>query len=383
MKIKSHYIRKPSENINDGVSRPVEWQALDANIKWIRDGNQYDATFSDELDERLTADRLNTFLDPYSEAMERLLTKAVRQVLYHRSTDQPNAALLYIAKNIEHAKAIGHQIFKLSGIRPVIATDEQDDPTSIIREFAKDPSKIAMGSVNLLREVANIKRARVGVWCTNIKSPLTVEQVIGRFNRKENVSQLGHSTVYAPADRDYLKMVEGLEGVNLVTLDKDDNSSVVRTPASPSTPSSNSFLPIQSESLEFEAVFRGDHATPEMVKLAQELRKKNPDLSVGISDVQLGALATTIDPTLLQKVSLPQKVETYDEKRNRLIKTVTTLSNKLAVKWGVDWAEVHRRWRQKGNPRQSIATPEELQSKIDWIISEFNAASRSSELQGQ
>ena len=176
-------------------------------------------------------------------------------------------------------------------------------------------------------------------------------------------------------------MVEGLEGVNLVTLDKDDNPSVVREPASPSTPSNSSFLPIQSESLEFEAVFRGEHATPEMVKVAQELRKKNPDLSVGISDVQLGALATTIDPTLLQKVSVTQKVETYDEKRNRLIKTVTTLSNKLAVKWGVDWAEVHRRWRQKGNPRQSIATPEELQSKIDWIISEFNAASRSSELQ--
>ena len=53
-------------------------------------------------------------------------------------------------------------------------------------------------------------------------------------------------------------------------------------------------------------MFRGEHATPEMVKVAQELRKKNPDLSVGISDVQLGALATTIDPTLLQKVSAPK-----------------------------------------------------------------------------
>ena len=381
MKIKSHFTRYPSENINEGISRPVEWQALDARMKWVRNGKHYDVTFDDELDERLTSDRLNTFLDPNSEAMERLLTKAVDQVLHHRSTDQPNAALLYIAKSIEHAKAIGDRICKLRGIRPVIATDEQDDPTSIIRGFAENTSMIAMGTVNLLREGANIKRARVGVWCTNIKSPMTLEQVIGRLNRKEYVSQLGHSTMYAPGDRDYLKTVERLEGVNLVTLDKDGNPGVARAPTSPTTTSSSSFLPIQSESLEFEAVFRGEHAAPEMIKVAQELRKKNPDLSVGISDVQLGALATTIDPTLLQKVSVPQKVETYDEKRNRLIKTVTTLSNKLAVKWGVDWAEVHRRWRQKGNPRQSIATPEELQSKIDWIISEFNAASRSSELQ--
>ena len=99
MKIKSHYIRLPSDNINDGISRPVEWQALDARMKWARDGKQYDTTFADDLDERLTSDRLNTFLDPYSDAMERLLTKAVDQVLYHRSTDQPNAAF-YISPRI-------------------------------------------------------------------------------------------------------------------------------------------------------------------------------------------------------------------------------------------------------------------------------------------
>ena len=118
MKIKSHYIRRPSENVDEGISRPVEVKALNAELQFVRDGKQYICTFEDELDERASSDRLNTFLEPtLSEAMETLVKEAMDCVLHHRATDQPNAALLYIGKNINHTKAIGDLIFKLSKIR--------------------------------------------------------------------------------------------------------------------------------------------------------------------------------------------------------------------------------------------------------------------------
>ena len=47
------------------------------------------------------------------------------------------------------------------------------------------------------------------------------------------------------------------------------------------------------------------------------------------------------------------------------------LSNKLAIKRGVDFDEIHREWMRKGNPAQANSTLEELQSKFDWIVSEF------------
>ena len=109
-------------------------------------------TFEDDLHERLSSDRLNTFLDPRSESMETLVRKSMKQVLDHRNSDQPNAALLYIAKNINHANAIGDVFYDLFKIRPVIATDEEDNPSQMIRDFADDPSKIVMGTVNLLKE---------------------------------------------------------------------------------------------------------------------------------------------------------------------------------------------------------------------------------------
>ena len=111
MKIKSHYIRSNAANVNQGVSRAIEWQGLRARVEFIRDGKQYSVTFDDDLDERLKSDRLNSFLEPRSDTMKTLVEKAVRQVLHHRTTDQPNAALLYIAKNINHAKAIGDLIY--------------------------------------------------------------------------------------------------------------------------------------------------------------------------------------------------------------------------------------------------------------------------------
>ena len=380
MKIKSHYIRSNAANVNQGVSRAIEWQGLRARVEFIRDGKQYSVTFDDDLDERLKSDRLNSFLEPRSDTMKTLVEKAVRQVLHHRATDQPNAALLYIAKNINHAKAIGDLIYELFKIKPVIATDEQDDPTRIIQNFASDPSKIVMGTVNLLKEGVNIKRARVGIWATNIKSKLTTEQVLGRYNRKEHISQIGHSTIYGPADKDYIKDLKELEGVNLVTFEKQEDPSINSPKQMLSSPLNTSFIPIQAESLDIEAVFRGEHAKPELVNIANDFRRKHPDLSAGISDVQLGALALAIDPSLLTKVSVPKKPETYDQKRAKLQKTVITLSNKLAYKWGVDWPEVHRRWIKKGHSKQAKATLDELQAKIDWIISEFDNSAQSSQV---
>ena len=370
--IKSHFARTPSENIDEGISRPVELQALNAELQFIRGGEKHTCTFEDDLDERLSSDRLNTFLDPRSESMETLVRKSMKQVLDHRNSDQPNAALLYIAKNINHANAIGDVFYDLFKIRPVIATDEEDNPSQMIRDFADDPSKIVMGTVNLLKEGANIKRARVGLWATNITSQLTFEQVMGRFNRKEDVSQTGHSTVFIPADRTYLGFSEQLEGINLVTLDKEESNEKSRSKGESSSSSGSLFVPIQSQSLDLEAVYRGEHASPEVVKIAQDFRQKYPDVSFGISDVQLGALAATFDPSLFDNASMVAKPETYDQKRDKLSKVVNTLSNKLAFKWGVDFSEIHREWIRKGNPAQANSTLEELQSKIDWIISEFN-----------
>ena len=198
---------------------------------------------------------------------------------------------------------------------------------------------------------------------------------MGRFNRKEDVSQTGHSTVFIPGERTYLGFSEQLEGINLVTLDKEDSDEKSRTKGESSSPSGSLFVPIQSQSLDLEAVFRGEHASPEVVKIAQDFRQKYPDVSVGISDVQLGALAATFDPSLFDNASMVAKPETYDQKRDKLSKVVNTLSNKLAFKWGVDFSEIHREWIRKGNPAQANSTLEELQSKIDWIISEFEARS--------
>ena len=65
--IKSHFATRSIGTSSKGISRPVELQALNSNIEFIRGGEKHTCTFEDELDERLSSDRLNTFLDPRSD----------------------------------------------------------------------------------------------------------------------------------------------------------------------------------------------------------------------------------------------------------------------------------------------------------------------------
>ena len=120
---------------------------------------------------------------------------------------------------------------------------------------------------------------------------------MGRFNRKEDVSQTGHSTVFIPADRTYLGFSEQLEGINLVTLDKEESSEKSRSTGESSSSSGSLFVPIQSQSLDLKCLSRGT-CISRSYENCSGFRQKYPDVSFGISDVQLGLFAT-FDPYFL------------------------------------------------------------------------------------
>ena len=58
IKVKTDYIRSMTENIEDGISRPLDFYHLDGNISFQADGVNYNVTFDDELDDKLSSYRL-------------------------------------------------------------------------------------------------------------------------------------------------------------------------------------------------------------------------------------------------------------------------------------------------------------------------------------
>ena len=120
------------------------------------DGKQYDKTFADDLDSD-SSDCLNTFLIRYRRH-ERLLTKLwITRYFIAQPTNQ--MPFVY-CKNIEHAKAIGDGCLNCVEYGQLL----QQMSKMILRRLLgilRRPIKNCNGSVNLLREGANIKRARI------------------------------------------------------------------------------------------------------------------------------------------------------------------------------------------------------------------------------
>ena len=56
--IKPDYIRTPADNIQDKISRELEYHAVDGNISYQSDNQLHNVTFEDTLDNNGTARRL-------------------------------------------------------------------------------------------------------------------------------------------------------------------------------------------------------------------------------------------------------------------------------------------------------------------------------------
>ena len=106
-----------------------------------------------------------------------------------------------------------------------------------------------------------------------------------------------------------------------------------------SSSSSGSLFVRSISKFDLEAVYRGEHASPE--ENCSGFRQKYPDVSFGISDVQLGALAATFDPSLFDNASVVAKPETYDEKRKRFQRTSLCFQINSLLK-GRRFSAIHR-----------------------------------------
>ena len=347
---------------------------MDADVSFFRDGNRYDVTFKDQLDDTVSSARLNVAIGANTDFVLMLLKKSYEQVLHHRKTDQKNAKWLIKCKSVAHCHDVGDIVKKRFGINPVIVTEEDPDPSKTISDFGKS-TDICLIGCRIIEEGINVKAARVGTYLSNVTSRLAFEQTMGRYCRKENLSQTGASTVFGPADPKLTGNVKTLESMHLVTPEKEGEKKLPCDEKTISHPVS-SLVPIQAIDTTLTGIYRGEEASAEILKIAQYFRQNYPGIASDIPEVELGKIAKALDPSLIEKVSEQETVETFDEQRKRLQKTINTLANRLAHLKGIPWKGVHKKWIEMGNPKHEASTVVDLQSKLNWIIRELEQASR-------
>jgi superfamily II DNA or RNA helicase len=183
----------------DGVVRPVYFPRVDGDMEWVSaDGAHHAASFADQLDRTLTAQRLRTALSVEGEWLPSVLTRA-NSVLMRLRRTHPDAGGLAIAVDTEHARGIARLLRDRCGVAAVVTTSDDPEASARIAAFAAsaDPWIVA---VRMVSEGVDIPRLRVGVYATTTATELFFRQAVGRLVRVTPATRGMRAVMFLPDD---------------------------------------------------------------------------------------------------------------------------------------------------------------------------------------
>ena len=182
-----------------GVVRPVFFPRINGQMEWSTpEGTVVTATFDDRLDRTLSSQRLRTALSLDGEWLPTVLDQAHGELVRLRE-EQPEAAGLAIAMDVDHARGIADLMRRRLGIDPVVATSDDPLASEVISDFTsgRDPWIVA---IRMVSEGVDIPRLRVGVYATNTVTELFFRQAVGRLVRWTRGMRRQKAFMFIPDD---------------------------------------------------------------------------------------------------------------------------------------------------------------------------------------
>ena len=175
-----------SRALADGVCRPLTFALHGVQAEWIsRDGVAIEASFNTALENRRQeSERLRTALTQEGW-IGTVIARANEQLHAVRASGHKDAAGLIVCMNQEHARAVAKLVHRFAGVEPMVVVSEDDGASAKIRKFAtsRQPWVVA---VHMISEGVDIPRLRVGVYASNVGTPMYFRQFCGRFVRSQN-----------------------------------------------------------------------------------------------------------------------------------------------------------------------------------------------------
>lgn len=182
--------------LNDGVVRPIAFNAWDGKAKWRDAGVVFEGTLNDQ-DEELSKKALRTALHPDGEWMPSVLRSANADLTRVRVA-VPDAGGLVVAYNQDAARAYCKILAGICGEEPALAISDEPDASGVIERFADGTSRWLV-AVQMVSEGVDIPRLAVGVYASKTLAPLFFRQVVGRFVRTREDEDEMCSALFVPS----------------------------------------------------------------------------------------------------------------------------------------------------------------------------------------
>lgn len=173
--------------LKDGVCRPLTFALHGVQAEWIsRDGTAIEASFDTALESRSQeSERLRTALTQEGW-IGTVIARANEQLQAVRQAGHRDAAGLIVCMHQEHARFVAKLVHRFAGVEPMLVVSEDDGASAKIRTFAhsRRPWIVA---VHMISEGVDIPRLRVGLYASNVGTPMYFRQFCGRFVRQQSL----------------------------------------------------------------------------------------------------------------------------------------------------------------------------------------------------
>lgn len=315
-----------------GVCRRVVFHASDGPIEWRRGdivGTTLRHNFADALDSHYLNDRLRFAVCPDVDGgaknllLQEMLIRANNRLNDIRKAGDGDAAGLIVAESISSARLIKELLQRLTGVRAVIVHNEEDRSLTLIETF-RDGISPWIISVKMITEGVDIPRLRVCLYAAVMpESELFFSQVLYRIVRKPR-NAVGESYFFYPADQRYMEFAEKIESEMMARIDEREREK--REGIEPSERVSKSFVEARHETS--IATIAGSSYDELAITRAEDFRKQHPtyrDLPI----LDLLKFYDSYEKATQEPPPAPE--ESYNEKRERLKRSIQNLVSKLAL----------------------------------------------------
>lgn len=367
--------------LRDGVCRHIIFPAYDGDMEWMDGAVFRRASFADELSQVESRRRLRVALSPKGQWIPHVLREAHKRLMgirRHAEAEyrQEDAAGLVIAPSKRHAEEYARILGNVTGQEPVLVTSNNPLASEEISAF-RDGTTPWIVAVRMVSEGVDIPRLRVGVYATNVTTPMAILQAIGRFVRMMDAPTLEDQTAYLffPHAPEFVPTIQTVteERDHYLRLEDEETIRQERTRQTMEGQEERFWEIGSSAARHVKTYYQEGEFTPEEIAEAQitaqdlgfHMPAEKAVLWMRRMREKQGLAATATYSAPASRPVVPE--HTKHERIALLRRRTNDLAVSLAFKIGMEPKHIHAQWIAAGGKRNAEAGEEELARKMRWL----------------
>jgi superfamily II DNA or RNA helicase len=321
--------------INDQVCRLAIFKRIGGDVSWRRDGEEVTVAMN-EADKKNRANICRTIFHTNSQWMAKSLLTANGQLDLMRKDDRDAACLVVVQGGKDdntddfYAQMTATLIRNKLGIEdPVVVHSSDEHADQKIDDFRTSSSKFII-AVKKVSEGVDIKRIRVIIYATTIKTDVFFVQIVGRATRWENNHKGQFALILIPDLPDLVEISLKIESDLKAALKSNRERKERRSrgqdeifdedgegPEIPELQEDSTFEPLWAEFKEQGYVSKGMLIGDEKYAEAIRMIEENPNRYAGFPPVLLMSVNAAYEDAKVKNPPAPE-VDFNDEKFDQM-----------------------------------------------------------------